>query len=148
MFNHLYFFECQLLIVLFPTCKEMIINIELLSNFISTDFCLIKFPWHKRSTPFSLNCTILLLSILECLRKKSKINFTLPLFPYSDYNLDCMPPHGYIHVLSLTENITEFEKAVHRQKISGNIDTPEGGFDAMLQAAVCEVRRFTLLSVC
>lgn len=53
-----------------------------------------------------------------------------------------MPPHGYIHVLSLTENITEFEKAVHRQKISGNIDTPEGGFDAMLQAAVCEVRSF------
>lgn len=59
-----------------------------------------------------------------------------------------MPPHGYIHVLSLTENITEFEKAVHRQKISGNIDTPEGGFDAMLQAAVCEVRSFILLSVC
>ncbi|XP_074124598.1 integrin beta-8 isoform X2 [Sminthopsis crassicaudata] len=56
----------------------------------------------------------------------------------SDYNLDCMPPHGYIHVLSLTENITEFERAVHRQKISGNIDTPEGGFDAMLQAAVCQ----------
>lgn len=55
-----------------------------------------------------------------------------------------MPPHGYIHVLSLTENITEFEKAVHRQKISGNIDTPEGGFDAMLQAAVCEVRSFIL----
>lgn len=59
-----------------------------------------------------------------------------------------MPPHGYIHVLSLTENITEFEKAVHRQKISGNIDTPEGGFDAMLQAAVCEVSSFTLLGVC
>jgi hypothetical protein len=54
-----------------------------------------------------------------------------------------MPPHGYIHVLSLTENITEFEKAVHRQKISGNIDTPEGGFDAMLQAAVCEVSSFS-----
>ncbi|XP_068944845.1 integrin beta-8 isoform X2 [Petaurus breviceps papuanus] len=56
----------------------------------------------------------------------------------SDYNLDCMPPHGYIHVLSLTENITAFERAVDRQKISGNIDTPEGGFDAMLQAAVCQ----------
>ncbi|EGW04269.1 Integrin beta-8 [Cricetulus griseus] len=40
--------------------------------------------------------------------------------------------------LGQSENITEFEKAVHRQKISGNIDTPEGGFDAMLQAAVCE----------
>lgn len=75
--------------------------------------------------------------------KHSKIEFAFLLFLHSDYNLDCMPPHGYIHVLSLTENITEFEKAVHRQKISGNIDTPEGGFDAMLQAAVCEVRSFT-----
>lgn len=74
--------------------------------------------------------------------KHSKIEFAFLLFLHSDYNLDCMPPHGYIHVLSLTENITEFEKAVHRQKISGNIDTPEGGFDAMLQAAVCEVRSF------
>ncbi|XP_071591844.1 integrin beta-8 isoform X2 [Heliangelus exortis] len=56
----------------------------------------------------------------------------------SDYNLDCMPPHGYIHVLSLTDNIAEFRNAVNKQKISGNIDTPEGGFDAMLQAAVCQ----------
>ncbi|XP_028926998.1 integrin beta-8 isoform X1 [Ornithorhynchus anatinus] len=56
----------------------------------------------------------------------------------SQYDLDCMPPHGYIHVLPLTENVTEFEKAVNKQKISGNIDTPEGGFDAMLQAAVCQ----------
>ncbi|CAM5093384.1 unnamed protein product [Eretmochelys imbricata] len=55
-----------------------------------------------------------------------------------DYNLDCMPPHGYIHVLSLTDNIAEFKNAVNKQKISGNIDTPEGGFDAMLQAAVCQ----------
>uniref|UniRef100_A0A8D0GTC2 Integrin beta n=1 Tax=Sphenodon punctatus TaxID=8508 RepID=A0A8D0GTC2_SPHPU len=56
----------------------------------------------------------------------------------SGYNLDCMPPHGYIHVLSLTDNIVEFKNAVQKQKISGNIDTPEGGFDAMLQAAVCQ----------
>lgn len=75
------------------------------------------------------------------------MDFAFHFSPYSDYNLDCMPPHGYIHVLSLTENITEFERAVHRQKISGNIDTPEGGFDAMLQAAVCEVRRFLLGSM-
>lgn len=52
-----------------------------------------------------------------------------------------MPPHGYIHVLSLTDNIAEFRNAVNKQKISGNIDTPEGGFDAMLQAAVCQVRK-------
>ncbi|XP_077158658.1 integrin beta-8 isoform X2 [Paroedura picta] len=56
----------------------------------------------------------------------------------SDYNLDCMPPHGYINVLSLTDKITEFRSAINRQKISANIDTPEGGFDAVLQAAVCQ----------
>lgn len=56
----------------------------------------------------------------------------------SDFDLDCMPPHGYIHVLSLTDKIAEFRNAIQKQKISGNIDTPEGGFDAMLQAAVCQ----------
>ncbi|KAH0627404.1 hypothetical protein JD844_003046 [Phrynosoma platyrhinos] len=56
----------------------------------------------------------------------------------SDYDLDCMPPHGYIHVLSLTDKIAEFRSVINKQKISGNIDTPEGGFDAMLQAVVCQ----------
>ncbi|KAG8573215.1 hypothetical protein GDO81_012329 [Engystomops pustulosus] len=55
----------------------------------------------------------------------------------SEYNKDCMPPHGFIHVLSLTNNITQFKQIVSKQKISGNIDDPEGVFDAMLQAAVC-----------
>ncbi|XP_075443290.1 integrin beta-8 isoform X2 [Ascaphus truei] len=55
----------------------------------------------------------------------------------SDFHLDCMPPHGYIHVLSLTDNITEFKNVVSKQKLSANIDDPEGAFDAMLQAAVC-----------
>ncbi|KAM8967372.1 integrin beta-8 [Pelodytes ibericus] len=55
----------------------------------------------------------------------------------SDFHLQCMPPHGFIHVLPLTDNITEFQTIVGKQRISGNIDTPEGAFDAMLQAAVC-----------
>ncbi|XP_044149121.1 integrin beta-8 [Bufo gargarizans] len=55
----------------------------------------------------------------------------------SVYNKNCMPPHGFIHVLSLTNNITHFKEIVSKQKISGNIDDPEGAFDAMLQAAVC-----------
>lgn len=77
----------------------------------------------------------------NCGRLFSKSCFVLFCFDlHSDYNLDCMPPHGYIHVLSLTDNIAEFRNAVNKQKISGNIDTPEGGFDAMLQAAVCQVR--------
>uniref|UniRef100_A0A8C5RXS1 Integrin beta n=1 Tax=Laticauda laticaudata TaxID=8630 RepID=A0A8C5RXS1_LATLA len=56
----------------------------------------------------------------------------------SDYELDCMPPHGFIHVLSLTDKISEFRSVINKQKISGNIDTPEGGFDAVLQAVVCQ----------
>ncbi|KAK1172941.1 integrin beta-8-like [Acipenser oxyrinchus oxyrinchus] len=58
--------------------------------------------------------------------------------PCSDYDIQCRPAHGYIHVLSLTENITEFTRVVQQQHISGNMDTPEGGFDAMFQAAVCQ----------
>ncbi|XP_077347375.1 integrin beta-8 [Lithobates pipiens] len=55
----------------------------------------------------------------------------------SDYKLDCIPPHGFINRLSLTNNITQFIQIVGKQKISANIDNPEGAFDAMLQAAVC-----------
>nr|XP_033786815.1 integrin beta-8 isoform X2 [Geotrypetes seraphini]XP_033786816.1 integrin beta-8 isoform X2 [Geotrypetes seraphini] len=58
--------------------------------------------------------------------------------PCSGYRSDCMPSHGYIHVLSLTDNVTEFRNAVRKQKLSGNIDSPEGVFDAMLQAVVCQ----------
>ncbi|XP_073437551.1 integrin beta-8 isoform X2 [Dendrobates tinctorius] len=57
--------------------------------------------------------------------------------PCSVYEKDCMPPHGFIHVLSLTSNITQFKQIVSKQKIAGNLDNPEGAFDAMLQAAVC-----------
>ncbi|XP_067865176.1 integrin beta-8 isoform X2 [Heterodontus francisci] len=58
--------------------------------------------------------------------------------PCSIYETSCLPAHGFIHVLSLTDNITEFRKAVEKQRISGNEDTPEGGLDALLQVAVCE----------
>ncbi|XP_069504575.1 integrin beta-8 [Ambystoma mexicanum] len=56
----------------------------------------------------------------------------------SDFRRDCMRPHGFIHVLPLTDNVAEFKKAVGKQKVSGNIDAPEGVFDAMLQATVCQ----------
>ncbi|XP_067859787.1 integrin beta-8 [Heptranchias perlo] len=58
--------------------------------------------------------------------------------PCSIYETSCLPAHGFMHVLSLTDNITEFRKAVEKQSISGNEDTPEGGLDALLQVAVCE----------
>ncbi len=67
----------------------------------------------------------------------------------SDYEVNCRPAHGFIHVLPITHNMTEFTRVVQEQRISGNMDTPEGGFDAMLQATVCQVNtpeQHTLIS--
>ncbi|XP_072566975.1 integrin beta-1-like [Paramormyrops kingsleyae] len=49
----------------------------------------------------------------------------------------CTSPFSYKNVLSLTSNGTEFNRLVSEQQISGNLDSPEGGFDAMMQVAVC-----------
>ncbi|XP_076006195.1 integrin beta-8 [Genypterus blacodes] len=58
--------------------------------------------------------------------------------PCSDYEIRCRPTHGFHHVLSMTGNMSEFTRVIKRQRISGNMDTPEGGLDAMLQATVCQ----------
>ncbi|KAM9838271.1 integrin beta-8 [Aulostomus maculatus] len=58
--------------------------------------------------------------------------------PCSDYEIRCRPAHGFHHVLSMTGNMSEFTRVIKRQRISGNMDTPEGGLDAMLQAVVCQ----------
>lgn len=70
--------------------------------------------------------------------------------PYTDTNekklqtpcqdKDCQAAFGYRHVLSLTPSEKEFKEKVETQLISGNLDSPEGGLDAMMQAAVCGVR--------
>lgn len=54
----------------------------------------------------------------------------------------CQPPFSFHHVLSLTGDAKAFEREVGRQSVSGNLDSPEGGFDAILQAALCQVRRW------
>jgi protocadherin alpha len=51
----------------------------------------------------------------------------------------CVPPYGYIHHMTLTDNSTLFEEEVTAAKVSGNLDSPEGGFDALMQVIVCEV---------
>lgn len=61
--------------------------------------------------------------------------------PCDDDSGDCQPAFGYRHVLSLTPNDSDFQKKVTSQFISGNLDSPEGGLDAMMQAAVCGVGR-------
>lgn len=58
--------------------------------------------------------------------------------PCSEYEVHCRPAHGFIHVLPVTQNMSEFTRVIQEQRISGNMDTPEGGFDAMLQATVCQ----------
>ncbi|XP_036386420.1 integrin beta-7-like [Megalops cyprinoides] len=50
----------------------------------------------------------------------------------------CQPAFSFKNVLPLTSDAAEFKDRVSNQKISGNLDSPEGGFDAMMQAAVCQ----------
>ncbi|XP_038645572.1 integrin beta-6 isoform X1 [Scyliorhinus canicula] len=56
------------------------------------------------------------------------------------HDVNCLPTFGYRHMLSLTEDTTKFNEVVQKQQISANVDTPEGGFDAILQATVCKER--------
>lgn len=58
-------------------------------------------------------------------------------------NTTCLPQFGYKHVLSLTEEVGRFTEEVKKQMVSRNRDAPEGGFDAIIQAAVCKVDRQT-----
>ncbi|KFV67347.1 Integrin beta-2, partial [Dryobates pubescens] len=57
--------------------------------------------------------------------------------PCPNKDKQCQPPFAFKHILSLTDNAKKFESEVGKQFISGNLDAPEGGLDAMMQAAVC-----------
>uniref|UniRef100_A0A673H0K9 Integrin beta n=1 Tax=Sinocyclocheilus rhinocerous TaxID=307959 RepID=A0A673H0K9_9TELE len=50
---------------------------------------------------------------------------------------NCTSPFSYKNVLKLTSNGEQFNSLVGKQQISGNLDSPEGGFDAIMQVAVC-----------
>ncbi|XP_061470735.1 integrin beta-7 isoform X2 [Rhineura floridana] len=58
--------------------------------------------------------------------------------PCLQANETCQSAFSYQHVLALTDNASEFESRVSQQRISGNLDTAEGGFDAIMQAAICK----------
>ncbi|XP_055370761.1 integrin beta-PS-like [Condylostylus longicornis] len=57
--------------------------------------------------------------------------------PCSTKENQCAPPYSFIHHMNLTTNVNIFEREVKAAKVSGNIDSPEGGLDAMMQAIVC-----------
>lgn len=48
-------------------------------------------------------------------------------------------PFSFKNVIRLTNNINYFSQELRKERISGNLDAPEGGFDAILQTAVCKV---------
>uniref|UniRef100_A0A8C9SWV3 Integrin beta n=1 Tax=Scleropages formosus TaxID=113540 RepID=A0A8C9SWV3_SCLFO len=48
------------------------------------------------------------------------------------------PPFSFQNTIPLTSNISLFRVKLEKERISGNLDAPEGGFDAILQAAVCQ----------
>uniref|UniRef100_A0A674PK13 Integrin beta n=1 Tax=Takifugu rubripes TaxID=31033 RepID=A0A674PK13_TAKRU len=52
-------------------------------------------------------------------------------------SLTCLPTFGYKHMLSLTSDTDKFNQIIAKQRVSANIDLPECGFDAIMQAAVC-----------
>ncbi|OWK05755.1 ITGB2 [Cervus elaphus hippelaphus] len=57
--------------------------------------------------------------------------------PCPNKEKQCQPPFAFRHVLKLTDNSKQFETEVGKQLISGNLDAPEGGLDAMMQVAAC-----------
>jgi len=50
----------------------------------------------------------------------------------------CAAPYGYKHHMRLNTDTSAFSGEVKRAQVSGNLDAPEGGFDAIMQAIVCE----------
>merc|ERR1740123_125641 len=50
----------------------------------------------------------------------------------------CAAPYGFKHHMSLSSDTRTFAGEVKKAKVSGNLDAPEGGFDAIMQAVVCK----------
>ncbi|CAE1317962.1 ITGB1 [Acanthosepion pharaonis] len=51
---------------------------------------------------------------------------------------NCSAPYGFKHQLTLDLNTSLFAAKVREVPVSGNLDSPEGGFDAIMQAVVCD----------
>jgi len=50
----------------------------------------------------------------------------------------CAAPYGYKHHMRLSTDTSTFSGEVKKAQVSGNLDAPEGGFDAIMQAIVCK----------
>ncbi|KAL3282739.1 hypothetical protein HHI36_005908 [Cryptolaemus montrouzieri] len=59
-------------------------------------------------------------------------------FNKGKYKIQCVSPYSFKNHMSLSTNHTKFSSQVSEAQVSGNLDTPEGGFDALMQAIVCK----------
>ncbi|RWS27736.1 integrin beta-PS-like protein, partial [Leptotrombidium deliense] len=50
---------------------------------------------------------------------------------------DCVRPYGFKNHMPLDTDTSQFRIKVNETRISGNVDAPEGGFDAIMQSIVC-----------
>ncbi|KAJ8314106.1 hypothetical protein KUTeg_008667 [Tegillarca granosa] len=50
----------------------------------------------------------------------------------------CAPPYGFKNELKLDIDTNKFAQQVRQAQVSGNLDSPEGGFDAIMQTVVCD----------
>lgn len=57
---------------------------------------------------------------------------------YTSKGKACEAPYGFRNHLSLDLDTSLFAEQVMQASVSGNLDAPEGGFDAIMQAAVCD----------
>lgn len=71
-------------------------------------------------------------------RKNQALYLSVALHRYKPFP-KCVPSFGFRNILSLTDKVDRFNEEVQKQMVSRNRDAPEGGFDAILQAAVCKV---------
>ncbi|XP_034672073.1 integrin beta-PS isoform X2 [Drosophila subobscura] len=49
----------------------------------------------------------------------------------------CAAPYGYRNIMGLSTDTYRFSNEVKDAAVSGNLDAPEGGFDAIMQAIAC-----------
>ncbi|CAG9858294.1 unnamed protein product [Phyllotreta striolata] len=52
----------------------------------------------------------------------------------------CVSPYSFKNHLSLSADYQRFVSQVKAAKVSGNLDSPEGGLDAIIQAMVCKAK--------
>lgn len=52
----------------------------------------------------------------------------------------CAAPYGFKNHMPLASDTGRFATEVRDARVSGNLDAPEGGFDAIMQAIVCDTK--------